>query len=207
VTLTSHPLLVPWSWKSRAIPLLPLWTVRPLQSLSTCTRVTFTFLPLWKPNGSIPRSQQPATCPYPEPDHSSSHPLSPCSVTLSFIPIYTASSIRSTFINFFNENSWTFSLQCMPRVPPIFIFLHVITPIIKPFVLFSPAPCCRLLVMPYFFPQHPIVERSNLHPVMSGNKFHTRINQQAILLLRMCWYSHLNSGRCLYVHVNFNLYI
>ena len=28
VTLTPHPLLVPWSWKGRAIPLLPLWTVR-----------------------------------------------------------------------------------------------------------------------------------------------------------------------------------
>ena len=25
VTLTPHPLLVPWSWKGRAIPLLPLW--------------------------------------------------------------------------------------------------------------------------------------------------------------------------------------
>jgi len=25
VTLTPHPLLVPWSRKSRAIPLLPLW--------------------------------------------------------------------------------------------------------------------------------------------------------------------------------------
>jgi hypothetical protein len=24
VTLTPHPLLVPWSWRSRAIPLLPL---------------------------------------------------------------------------------------------------------------------------------------------------------------------------------------
>ena len=44
VTLTPHPLLVPWSWKSRAIPLLPLWAVRPVQSLSACTRVTFTFL-------------------------------------------------------------------------------------------------------------------------------------------------------------------
>ena len=32
-----------WSWKSRAIPLLPLWAVRPVQSLSACTRVTFTF--------------------------------------------------------------------------------------------------------------------------------------------------------------------
>jgi len=40
--LTPHPFLVPWSWKSRAKPLLPLWTVRPVQSLSACTRVHFT---------------------------------------------------------------------------------------------------------------------------------------------------------------------
>ena len=38
VTLTPHPLLVLWSWKSRGIPLLPLWAVRPVQSLSVCTR-------------------------------------------------------------------------------------------------------------------------------------------------------------------------
>jgi len=43
-TLTSHPLLVPWSRKGRAI--LPLWAVRPVQSLSACTRVHFT-LPLF----------------------------------------------------------------------------------------------------------------------------------------------------------------
>ena len=43
VTLTPHPLLVPWSWKGRAIPLLLLWTVRPVQSLSACTRVHFSF--------------------------------------------------------------------------------------------------------------------------------------------------------------------
>jgi len=33
-TLTPHPVLVPWSRKGRAIPLLPLWAVRPVQSLS-----------------------------------------------------------------------------------------------------------------------------------------------------------------------------
>jgi len=44
-TLTPHPFLVPWSRKSRAIPLLPLWAIRPVQSLSACTRVNFT-LPL-----------------------------------------------------------------------------------------------------------------------------------------------------------------
>ena len=43
VMLTPHPLLVPWSWKGRAIPLLPLWAVRPVQSLTACTRVHFTF--------------------------------------------------------------------------------------------------------------------------------------------------------------------
>jgi len=37
-----HPLLVPWSRKGRAIPLLPPWAVRPVQSLSACTRVQFT---------------------------------------------------------------------------------------------------------------------------------------------------------------------
>ena len=37
------PLLVPWSWTGRAIPLLPLWAVRPVQSLSACRRVHFTF--------------------------------------------------------------------------------------------------------------------------------------------------------------------
>ena len=43
VTLTPQPLLVPWSRKSRATPLLPLWALRPVQSLSACTRVSFTF--------------------------------------------------------------------------------------------------------------------------------------------------------------------
>ena len=43
VTLSPHSLLVPWSWKSRAITLLPLWAVRSVQSLSVCTTVHFTF--------------------------------------------------------------------------------------------------------------------------------------------------------------------
>ena len=43
VTLTPHPLLVLWSRKSRVIPLLHLWAVRPVKSLCTCTSVNFTF--------------------------------------------------------------------------------------------------------------------------------------------------------------------
>ena len=39
------PLLVPWSRKSRFIPLPPpLWAVRPVQNLSVYTRVHFTLL-------------------------------------------------------------------------------------------------------------------------------------------------------------------
>ena len=55
--LTPHPLLVSWSRKSRAILLIPLRAVRPVQSLSACTTAhcTFTYLtvkaipllPLW----------------------------------------------------------------------------------------------------------------------------------------------------------------
>ena len=44
LTLIPHPLLVPWFRKSRAIPLLPLWAVRRVQSLSACKRVHFTLL-------------------------------------------------------------------------------------------------------------------------------------------------------------------
>ena len=42
VTLNPHPLLMPWSWKGRAIHLRSLWAVRPVQSLSAYTRVKFT---------------------------------------------------------------------------------------------------------------------------------------------------------------------
>ena len=44
VTLTHHSLLVLWSWKGRAIPLLHLRAVRPVQRLSACTRVHFFFI-------------------------------------------------------------------------------------------------------------------------------------------------------------------
>jgi hypothetical protein len=49
VTLIPHRLLVPRSWKSRAIPLLPLWAVRPVLSLSACTRVQFTLFYIFTP--------------------------------------------------------------------------------------------------------------------------------------------------------------
>ena len=45
VLLTTHPLLVPWSRKSGAIPLLPLWAVHTVQSLSACTVQLYLYSP------------------------------------------------------------------------------------------------------------------------------------------------------------------
>ena len=45
VTLTPHLLLVPLSRKSRATPPLPLWAVRPVQSLSACTVQLYLYSP------------------------------------------------------------------------------------------------------------------------------------------------------------------
>jgi len=43
VTLIRQLFLVLWSWKCRAIPLLPLWVVRPVQSLSAVQGWTLPF--------------------------------------------------------------------------------------------------------------------------------------------------------------------
>ena len=53
LTLTPHPLLLPWSRKCRSIPLLSLCAIRPLQSLSACTRVHFTFTVCTRGPGSV----------------------------------------------------------------------------------------------------------------------------------------------------------
>jgi len=45
VNLTPHPLLVTWSRKSRAILLLTLWVVRPVQSLIACTVQLYLYSP------------------------------------------------------------------------------------------------------------------------------------------------------------------
>ena len=58
------PLLVPWSRKSRVIPLFPLWAVWPVQSLSACTEpqclysTAIPLLPLW----TVRPVQSPSAC-------------------------------------------------------------------------------------------------------------------------------------------------
>jgi len=42
------PILVPWSRKSRVIPLLPLLAVRPVHSLSACTVELYLHSPYWQ---------------------------------------------------------------------------------------------------------------------------------------------------------------
>jgi len=46
VTLTPHHIRLPWSRKSRAISLLPLWAVRPVQNLSACTVQLYLYSPM-----------------------------------------------------------------------------------------------------------------------------------------------------------------
>jgi hypothetical protein len=55
VTLTPHPLLVPLVMKEWSYTSTPLWAVRPVQSLSACTRVTFTFTFTYFLNGISPQ--------------------------------------------------------------------------------------------------------------------------------------------------------
>jgi len=60
--LTPHLLLEPWSRKSRAIPLLPLWAVRPVKSLSAYTRVHFTFFLPSRPARNLSSSRIAFIC-------------------------------------------------------------------------------------------------------------------------------------------------
>jgi hypothetical protein len=52
VMLTPHPILVPWSRKSRATPLLPLWAVQPVQSLSCLYKCALYFYLIYVKAGS-----------------------------------------------------------------------------------------------------------------------------------------------------------
>jgi len=53
VTLPTHPLLLPLSRKSTAIPVLPLWAVLPVRNISACTTVHFTLLYLISSGRSV----------------------------------------------------------------------------------------------------------------------------------------------------------
>ena len=87
VLLTSHPLVMPWSRKSRSIPLLPLWTVRSLQSLSACTVELY----LYSPYGPYSLYRASVSVQY----NYTSTPLSACTVQLY---LYSPQYLYSTAI-------------------------------------------------------------------------------------------------------------
>ena len=60
------PLLVPWSWKSRAISLLSLWALRPVQGLSACTVQLYLYSP-YVPYGLYSTSVPVQRCTLPLP--------------------------------------------------------------------------------------------------------------------------------------------
>ena len=100
VTLTPHILIVPWSWKGRTMPLLPLWAVRSIQSLSACTRVHFT-LPQCLYKGALYLTSVPVqgcTLPY----------LSACTRVTSTLPYY---GVIFQLVRFLCEIQFTLDLR------------------------------------------------------------------------------------------------
>ena len=102
-----------WSWKSRAIPLLPLWTVRPVQGLSACTRVHFTFtcgherveLYLYSPYG-------------PYGLYRASVSVQGCTLPLPFIP--HIQDVRKLFSNCSLQQQLMYALMMNQAMPEIF---------------------------------------------------------------------------------------
>jgi len=86
VTLTPHPLPVPCLWKSRAIPLLPLWAVRPVRSLYKGALYPFFLLKFFKqfyPFGHLNMVPQPWNMLF----KNSIHGLTKYSVPIKYGPV------------------------------------------------------------------------------------------------------------------------
>ena len=106
VLLTTHPLLVPWSRKSRSIPLLHLWAVRPVQSLNACT-VELYLYSTYGPYG-LYRASVPVQYSY------TSTPLSACTVQLY---LYSPQCLYSTAIPLPPSVPVQYSYTSTPSVP------------------------------------------------------------------------------------------
>ena len=141
VTMTNHTLLVPWSRKSRAIPLfppmgrtactepqclystaiplLPLWAVWPVQSLSACTIQLYLYSP-YGPNGLYTASV-PVQYSY------TSTPLSACTVQLYlYSPVPVQSSYTSTPLSACTVQLYLYSPQCLYSTAiPLLPSVHV----------------------------------------------------------------------------------
>ena len=120
VTLSPDPLLMPWSRKRRAIPLLPLWAVQPVQNLSACTRVHFTFITLPQSlNQSINQSINPLACtecgdslPF-----SGASSIPPCHTLFPATPLHYFTTTNQTLFPYSIITCWCFCWRCsVPNV-------------------------------------------------------------------------------------------
>jgi len=97
VTPTPHRLLVPWSRKSRAIPLFPLWAVQPVQSLSVCTVQLYLYSP-YGPYGlyrtSVPVQYSYTSTP-PMYRTACTEPQCLYSTAIPLLPLWTIRSVQS----------------------------------------------------------------------------------------------------------------
>ena len=87
VALTPKSLLVPWSRKSTAIPLLPRWAVQPVQSLSACTVELYFYSPMGR-----------TACTEPQCLYSTAIPLLP---RWAVRPVQSLSACTSVHFSFF----------------------------------------------------------------------------------------------------------
>ena len=98
VMLTPRLLLVPWSRKSRAIPLLPLWAVRSVQSLGACTVELYLYFP-YGPSGlyraSVPVQYSYTSTP-PMGRTACTEPQCLYSRAIPLLPLWTVRSVQSS---------------------------------------------------------------------------------------------------------------
>jgi len=116
--------------------------------------------------GSLPHSQVPATCPYPEPDRSSPCPPSHfLKIRFNITLPSTPGSFKWSLSPRFLHQNPVYSLPIHSTYPVHLIRLHFITrtifwwavQIIKVLIMqFSPLPCYLVPLRPKYSPQHPI---------------------------------------------------
>ena len=104
VKLIPHPLLVASSRKSRVIPLLPLWAVQPVQSISACTTVHFTFTY----TSNTPMGRTAST------EHQCLYKGAPLPLPIPLLPLWAVRSVQSISASTRVHFTFTFTYTSTP---------------------------------------------------------------------------------------------